>query len=243
MEKVLFNWSGGKDSSLCLYKLINSREYEICSLLTTVNEEKGRVSMHGIREELLRNQASEIALPLNCIMLPDKIDMEEYNRIMTNSLQLYREKGIRCSVFGDIFLENLRSYREEKLHEAGMKAIFPLWKKSTDKLAYEFIDLGFKAIISSIDGNKLDKSFVGREYDQQFLQDLPENVDPCGEYGEFHTFVYDGPIFDNPVSLKKGKVVQKIYEDRQDQTHSFTDDADNNSSSTSAYWFIDLIPS
>lgn len=241
MEKVLFNWSGGKDSSLCLYKLMSSREYEICSLLTTVNEKKERVSMHGIRAELLRSQAEKIALPLDCVMLPDQIDMEEYNRIMRNSLQLYREKGIRCCVFGDIFLENLRSYREKKLYEANMKALFPLWKKPTNTLAREFIDLGFKAIISSIDGSKLDKSFVGREYDHQFLKDLPGDVDPCGEYGEFHTFVYDGPIFDNPVSFETGEVVKKIYEDRQDQTHSFTDNTDSKSAFT--YWFIDLIPS
>lgn len=240
MKKVLFNWSGGKDSSLCLYKLLQKDEYDVCRLFTSVNKEKGRVSMHGTRESLIRKQAQKIALPLDCLMLPNRIDMQEYNRLMMDKLKPYRERGINCCAFGDIFLEGLRKYREEKLTEVNMEAIFPLWNMRTDELAREFIDLEFKAVISSVDGSKLDSSFVGREFNHQFLKDLPDHVDPCGEHGEFHSFVYDGPIFDAPVSVKKGKVVERTYESTKDSTHTFSDDSDQDSKVS--YWFIDLLP-
>lgn len=240
MKKVVFNWSGGKDSSLCLYKLLENSDYDICHLLTSVNKDKDRVSMHGIRKELIHVQAQHIGIPLHCIMLPDQVDMDEYNRIMMDNLKPYRENGIRYGAFGDIFLEDLRKYREKKLRDINMEAIFPLWMMNTDQLAREFIDLGFKAVISSVDGSKLDASFVGREYDHQFLKDLPEEVDPCGENGEFHSFVYDGPLFKAPVLFKKGRVVERTYESTSDSAHSFSDDSDQDASFS--YWFIDLLP-
>jgi uncharacterized protein (TIGR00290 family) len=240
MKKVLLNWSGGKDSSLCLFKLMKNSEYKVCGLLTSVNGEKGRVSMHGIRDELLRNQAHKIAIPLDCLILPDQINMHEYNQLMKDKLLPYGEGGINCCAFGDIFLEDLRNYREKKLAEINMEAIFPLWNKSTDELAHEFVDLGFKAVISSVDGSKLDASFVGREYNHQFLKDLPDEVDSCGEHGEFHTFVYDGPIFNAPVSFTKGQIVERTYEPTKDSVHSFADDSDQTSSFS--YWFMDLLP-
>lgn len=239
MKKVLFNWGGGKDSSLGLYKMLESGEYEICTLLTTVNTEYGRVSMHGSRETLLHRQVQHMAMPLHCVQLPGQVDMQEYNRIMSESLRSFREKGIRYAAFGDIFLENLRSYREEKLRELEIEALFPLWDTPTDRLAREFIDLGFKAVVSCVDGSKLDGSFVGREYDHDFLKDLPGDVDPCGEFGEFHSFVYDGPFFDAPVPFEKGQILERVYE-RSDSSHSFSDHS--GTGSRSSHWFIDLVP-
>lgn len=239
MKKVLFNWSGGKDSSLCLYKLLKSGQYEVCSLFTSVNREKGRISMHGVREQLLRMQAEKIGIPLHCLMLPGQVDMEAYNRIMSEELRPFREKGITHSAFGDIFLQDLRAYRETRLREIDMKAIFPLWSIPTRELAKSFIDLGFRAVITCIDGSKLDASFVGREYDDTFLKDLPEEVDPCGEYGEFHSFVYDGPIFEAPVSFQRGEVVERSYEPAR-SGHSFADNS--NRRPAFSHWFIDLLP-
>lgn len=241
MKKILFNWSGGKDSSLCLYKLLQDDEYDVCRLLTSVNEEKGRVSMHGTRKDLLQNQAKKIGLPLDCLMLPGQMDMAEYDQLMKKRLQSYRKKEIDYFAFGDIFLEDLRAYREKRLAEVNMQPLFPLWKQSTKKLARQFFDLGFKAVISAVDGNKLDKSFVGREYSHIFLEDLPEDVDPCGENGEFHSFVYDGPIFKAPVLFQKGEVVQKEYNSSQEDSHSFSTEGSENRS-TFFYWFIDLHP-
>lgn len=241
MKKVLFNWSGGKDSSLCLYKLLQDDEYDVCRLLTSVNEEKGRVSMHGTREDLLRKQAQKIALPLDCLMLSGQIDMADYDQLMKEKLQSYLESGINYCAFGDIFLDDLRTYREKRLAEVNMKALFPLWKKSTEELARQFINLGFKAVISAVDGSKLEKSFVGRKYDFKFLADLPDDVDPCGEYGEFHSFVYDGPIFEAPVLFETGRIVQKKYNSSKDDDHSFSNNSLENQSSFS-YWFIDLHP-
>ncbi len=240
MKKVVFNWSGGKDSSLCLYKLQKSNEYDICGLLTTVNKDKGRVSMHGIREKLIHLQAEQIGLPLHCVMLPDQLDMEQYDRIMSESLQAFKEEGVHVGAFGDIFLEDLRKYRENKLREIEVEAIFPLWNNDTERLAREFIDLGFRAIIVSADGQKLDASFVGREFDHQFLKDLPGGVDPCGENGEFHSFVFDGPIFKDPVSFEKGKLVERTYVASGDSVHSFSDKSDQEDSLS--YWFLDLLP-
>jgi uncharacterized protein (TIGR00290 family) len=239
MEKVIFNWSGGKDSSLCLPKLLESNEYDICGLLTTVNKEKGRVSMHGIREKLIHLQAKQIGIPLHCIMLPDSLDMEQYDQIMSDSLRALKEKGVHFGAFGDIFLEDLRKYRESRLKEIGVEAIFPLWNKNTDQLAREFIKLGFKAVVASVDGRVLDASFVGRKFNHQFLEDLPDGVDPCGENGEFHSFVFDGPIFKRPVPFNKGKIVERTYGATDNSAHSFSN---NSNQTSSSYWFIDLLP-
>lgn len=236
------NWSGGKDSALCLHHLLQSNEYEVVGLLTSVNEKYGRVSMHGIRESLLKKQAEAIGLPLHCLRIPGQVTTDEYNRLMRAALRPFRNQGVAYCAFGDVFLEDLRAYREKKLAEAEMKGRFPLWKQSTQKLARQFIDAGFKAVLSSLDGRKLDPAFIGRIYDEQFLKELPANVDPCGENGEFHTFVFDGPIFKSPVTFERGEKVERTYQRLSDlDDHSGTGSFSHETGQTSvSYWFIDL---
>lgn len=222
MRKALFNWSGGKDSSICLHKVLQSGEFEIACLVTTVSEKYQRISMHGVRVELLEQQAASIGISLYKAMVPEWPTMESYNELMQKTLGRFKQEGIGVSIFGDIFLEDLRKYREEKLADMGFKGVFPLWKTPTDELAQEFIDLGFKAIIVCVDEKHLDKSFAGRAYDESFLNDLPEGVDPCGENGEFHSFVYDGPIYTKPIEFDRGEVVYRKYEPKK-KTEEVTD--------------------
>ena len=176
-------------------------------LFTTISEEYNRVSMHGVRKELLEKQANSIGIPLITISLPKDISNEEYEEVMYREMLDFKCHRVYHVVFGDIFLEDIREYRENNLSKIGMKAIFPLWKKNTKELAEEFINLGFKAIITSIDSNYLDKSYIGNIFDKEFIDSLPQDVDPCGENGEFHTFVFDGPIFFNPIRFQKGEIV------------------------------------
>ncbi len=206
-RKVLFTWSGGKDSTLALYELHKSRNYDVVALLTTITEDYDRVSMHGVRRILLERQANSLGIPLEKIYITKNASNEEYEMRMRETLLKYRSKGVLSVVFGDIFLEDVRKYREENLSKIGMYGIFPLWKRDTSKLAAQFIDLGFRAIITCVDSRVLNKSFVCRPYNERFLDDLPPDVDPCGENGEFHTFVYDGPIFRRRIPFKRGKIV------------------------------------
>jgi uncharacterized protein (TIGR00290 family) len=180
-------------------------------LLTSMNRFHNRVSMHGVRRELLEAQASSLQIPLTTIELPEEPSMIEYETAMMNKVNWLKSQGITTSIFGDIFLEDLRNYREEKLAAAGIECIFPIWKKNTNDLLHEFIETGFKAIVVCVNGQFLDKSFCGRIVDESFCEDLPNNVDVCGENGEFHTFVYDGPIFDYPIPFTKDKIVYKEY--------------------------------
>lgn len=206
-ERVLFTWSGGKDSAMALYKLLESRDYEVVALLTTLTREYGRVSMHGVREVLLEEQADSIGLRLEKIYIARGSSNEDYDARMREALTRYRRLGVSAVAFGDILLEDVRRYREESLSKIGMKALFPIWGRDTAKLAREFIDLGFKAIVTCVDSKSLDRRFVGRIYDEEFLRDLPTGVDPCGENGEFHTFVYDGPIFRRRIRFRVGRIV------------------------------------
>ena len=206
-EKVLFAWSGGKDSAMALYELQRTHSYEISALLTTVTEDYDRISMHGVRRILLERQADSLGYPLEKIFISKNCSNEEYESKMRDVLAKYLEAGVSSVVFGDIFLEDVRKYREDNLAKVGMKGIFPLWKKDTTELANTFINLGFKAVITCVDSKVLDKRFVGRIYDKQFLRELPSNVDPCGENGEFHSFVYDGPIFKRKISFTIGDIV------------------------------------
>jgi len=206
-QKVLFAWSGGKDSSMALYKLLKNRKYMVSSLLTTVTEDYDRISMHGVRRTLLEQQASSLGLPLEKVYISKVSSNEEYEANMAKTLKKYKKLSVSTVAFGDIFLEDLRKYREDKLSEVGMKVIFPVWKINTAKLARDFINLGFKAVITCVDKTKLSRKFVGRQFDRKFLSDLPSGVDPCGENGEFHSFVYDGPIFKDIIAYKKGKIV------------------------------------
>jgi uncharacterized protein (TIGR00290 family) len=206
-EKVIVAWSGGKDSALALYETLKSGRYEVLELLTTVTKDYNRISIHGVRRVLLEQQANALGFPLEKTFISKGASDEEYENELLKALKRNLDSGVSSVVFGDIFLEDVRKYREQILAKMGMNGIFPLWKRDTQALARKFINLGFKAIITSIDSNVLAKDFVGREYDEQFLSDLPENVDPCGENGEFHSFVYNGPIFHERVSFKKGERV------------------------------------
>lgn len=243
MTKALFNWSGGKDSAMGLYQVIQQNEFEVRGLLTSFNSTNNRVSMHGVCRQLLEEQVQQIGLTLYPFMLPENIGMEEYSERMKQALIPHQKEGITTCIFGDIFLKDLRSYREQQLQRMDMKAAFPLWRQSTKVLAGEFIEAGFKAVVVAADGSHLDASFVGRSYDEDFLADLPEDVDPCGEYGAFHTFVYDGPIFNNPVSFIKGEIVEKSFgHPDKDDAHSFNKSSlDKDTAKTSICFYMDLL--
>ncbi len=208
-EKVLLSWSGGKDSALALYELKKAGNCEIVALLTTISQDYDRISMHGVRRVLLEQQAESLGLPLEKVFISKETCNKDYESKMREVLAKYLAYGVRSAVFGDIFLEDLRKHREENLSKIGMKGIFPLWKRNTAELAHTFINLGFKAVVSCVDSNVLDKRFVGRAFDKQFLSELPSNVDRSGENGEFHSFVYDGPIFQEKISYELGEIVLK----------------------------------
>jgi len=244
-EKLVFNWSSGKDSALCLYKILQRQKYEVICLLTSISEKYQRISMHGVRVELLEAQAESIGIPLIIMQIPEMPTMEKYETVMRRTLTDLKSKGATASVFGDIFLEDLRSYRETKLAELNLKGVFPLWKIPTRQLIQEFIDLGFKTIVTCVNEKYLDKSFVGRIIDQKFLNDLPDNVDPCGENGEFHTFVYDGPLFNAPIAFSKGEVVYRKYTStKQVDNNSYDCDATEKADNPydTGFWYCDLLP-
>lgn len=205
-EKVLLSWSGGKDSALALYEL-QKKNYEIVALLTTITRDYGRISMHGVRTILLEMQAESLGLPLEKVLIAKDITNEQYERKMQQMLTKYLAAGISTVAFGDIFLEDLRKYRENNLSKIGMKGIFPIWKINTNRLAGKFIKSGFKAVITCVDSNFLDKTFIGETFDELFLSKLPSFVDPCGENGEFHSFVHDGPIFREKISHAIGEII------------------------------------
>jgi uncharacterized protein (TIGR00290 family) len=208
-EKVILSWSGGKDSAMALYELKKTQKYEIVALLTTISQDYDRISMHGIRRVLLEQQAQSLGLALEKVLISKDISDKDYDSKMGEVLGKYLAGGVRFVGFGDIFLEDLRKRREKNLSKIGMQGIFPLWKRATAELARTFINLGFKAVVSCVDSNILDKGFVGRAFDKQFLSELPPNVDPSGENGEFHSFVYDGPIFREKIPYELGEIVLK----------------------------------
>jgi uncharacterized protein (TIGR00290 family) len=208
-EDVLFCWSGGKDSAMALYALQAAPEYRVAALLTTVTEEYDRISMHGVRRVLLERQAEALGLPLHAVPIPPHCVNATYEERMKEALAVHSMQGVRRVAFGDIFLEDLRVYREKNLAQAGMQAMFPIWKRDTRELARDFVRLGFRAIAVCIDPRVLDASFAGRELDGSFFADLPPRVDPCGENGEFHTFVFDGPVFQSLVACRTGEKVMR----------------------------------
>ena len=237
--KTYFNWSGGKDSALALYHAQRSGEYNPDLLLTSVNQSFQRISMHGVRRELLDMQAEQIGLPLRTIDLPEGLTMPAYNEIMKSTVADLFAQGYRHTLFGDIFLEDLRAYREEQLKPVGIQAHFPIWKRDTKELLREFLDLGFKTVVVCIKSELLDKSFAGRVIDEDFISDLPDNVDPCGENGEFHTFVFDGPIFSSSVEFEIGEVVYKEYASpKDDKDVCFVSTPEPQM----GFWFCDLMP-
>lgn len=236
--KTVFNWSSGKDSALALYTLLQDTNFEIVCLLTSISKQYDRISMHGVRRTLLEQQVENIGLPLVKMEIPEMPSMEIYENVMQETLTALKAKGITHSAFGDIFLEDLREYREQKLAEMDLKGVFPLWKRDTATLIREFIGLGFKTVVTCVDGRLLDQSFAGRIIDEDFLRELPENIDPCGENGEFHTFTFDGPLFKKPVAFQKGEVVFRKYEAPKNDDSCFTTPQETEY----GFWYCDLLP-
>lgn len=205
------NWSGGKDSALALYKILDEGAFDVKYLLTSVNSHWQRISMHGVRRELLHLQAEAIGIELIEILLPEMPSMEVYENELNRTLDFLIENGITHSIFGDIFLQDLREYREKQLHSKNLKGVFPLWQIQTPDLINEFIELEFKAVTVCVDAAKLDENFCGRLIDKSFVADLPEGVDVCGENGEFHSFVYEAPFFRQTVEIMLGETVFREY--------------------------------
>ena len=219
MEKVILSGSGGKDSALSLYETLKSGQYEIVSLLTTITEDYDRVSLHGVRRTLVEQQAHSLGLPIEKVFISKSSSNEEYDSKMNETLTRFKQDGIDLVVFGDIFLEWIKKYREDNLSKLGMRGILPIWGRDTTELTNSFIANGFQAVITCVNLKVLDKKFVGRTLDKQFLADLPPDVDPSGENGEFHSFVFDGPIFKKRIDYTLGESVQR-----------------------NSYYFCDLLP-
>lgn len=241
MKKAYFNWSSGKDSALALYKILQQKEYTIEKLITNVNKDFGRVSMHGLKEELLEAQAKSIGIDLEKIEFSADVTMQDYNERMYKKTSELKQQGFTSAIFGDIFLEDLRSYRDSQLAKVGISGVYPLWKQNTKDLLYEFLDLGFKTITVCTNAKLLGKEFVGRIIDEDFIKDLPKNVDVCGENGEFHTFCFDGPIFKESIPFTTGEKVLRSYtlhEKDSDNCHSTKEK--NTKNYDTSFWYCDL---
>ncbi|MXV38525.1 ATP-binding protein [Flavobacteriaceae bacterium Ap0902] len=216
-KKTWVSYSGGKDATLALYYLLRDKRYQIAGLFTTYNQSNDRVSMHGVSINLMKLQAASLGLPLELIPIPTKIDNHGYDKIMHSFLLQIKESGANTIAFGDIFLEDLKAYRTSRLKELNIEAIFPLWGKSTTQIITDFINLEFKAIAVSIDAHKIPNHLLGNLLTHEFISNLPKEVDPCGENGEYHTFVFNGPIFNKTIPFKKGEVVTQYYETEKDK--------------------------
>jgi uncharacterized protein (TIGR00290 family) len=216
---VLVSWSGGKDSCIALYEIQREPKYRVEALLTTVTRDYDRISMHGVRRLLLERQAASLGLPLHQVFISKGATNEEYEMKIGEAFSLYLDRGIDSIVFGDLFLEDIRAYREEFLARHNMRGLFPVWRRDTAIFIREFLELGFRAVVTCVDSKVLDQSFAGRLIDESFLSALPAQVDPCGENGEFHSFVFDGPIFNTPVKFSLGESVLR-----------------------ESFWFRDLLP-
>lgn len=214
------SWSGGKDSCLALYEIQRARRYRVAALLTTVTRDFDRISMHGVRRVLLEQQAASLGLPLHEVFISKDATNHEYEAKMAEAFRPYRERDIAQVVFGDLFLEEIRAYRDRFLAQHDMRGLYPVWRRDTTEFIREFIGLGFKAVVTCVDGKVLDSSFAGMMLDEDFLSALPPHVDPCGENGEFHTFVFDGPNFKEAVRFSAGEKVAR-----------------------GSFWFCDLAPS
>src|SRR5215212_10540297 len=213
------SWSGGKDSCLALYEIQKSSKYRVAALLTTITRDYDRISMHGVRRVLLERQAASLGLPLHKVFINKDATNQEYEAKMGEAFSLYRERGIRRVAFGDLFLEEIRAYRDQFLARHDLRALYPVWGRDTTDFIRKFIGMGFKAVVTCVDGKVLDSSFAGMMIDEDFLSALPTHVDPCGENGEFHTFVFDGPIFKEAVRLSVGEKIER-----------------------GTFWFCDLLP-
>lgn len=242
-EKIVFCWSGGKDSALALNRILRDDRYEIVSLLTTCNEHFQRVSMHGVRLELLDAQAQFIGLPLEKIFVSQRSSNDEYQQKMSACLLTHKARGVTACAFGDIFLEDLKRWREGNLAKVGMRGIFPIWKIDSRELIREFLTLGFGTVICCANDAYLGEDSVGRNIDAEFIRTLPANVDPCGENGEFHSFAFAGPVFKQPVKFKVGEKVYRPVEvtEPSDSTSSYVCPT-SGPRRTKGFWFCDLLP-
>jgi uncharacterized protein (TIGR00290 family) len=242
-EKIVFCWSGGKDSALALNRLLKDDRYEVVSLLTTCNEHFQRVSMHGVRLELLDSQAESIGLPLEKIFVSQRSSNEEYQQKMSASLLAHKARGVTGCAFGDIFLEDLKRWREENLARVGLQGIFPIWKIDSRELMREFFALGFGTVICCVNDAYLDETAAGRKIDPDFIASLPTNVDPCGENGEFHSFAFAGPVFRQPVKFNVGEKIYRPVEVTHptDSTSSYVCPP-SSPRQTKGFWFCDLLP-
>lgn len=222
------SWSGGKDCTMALYQYMQDTGQKPDGLLTAYSTDFNRVTMHGVPMALIKAQAESIGISHYTLGLPKDVTDTLYEELLLDKYEKLKEEGFDEVVFGDIFLEDLRSYRIEQLVQAGLKYRFPLWKRDTSELISEFVSLGFKTMIVSLNGSLLPKDFAGRVIEASFIQKLPDGVDPCGENGEFHTFVYDGPLFENPIDFEKGNTIERTY-------------TSPSAGSMIRYWFTDLI--
>ncbi|KGP73073.1 hypothetical protein [Pontibacillus yanchengensis] len=210
MENVIVSWSGGKDSAFVLYKLMRNQEYNIKGLLSTTSEDTERLPMHEVSTTLIHAQASSIELPLFEVALPSNASNAIYERTLQQQFDFFKNNGTYTIIYADLFLEDIKVFREQLLSQAGMNGEYPLWGRNTSEVAKEFISLGFKAIVTTIDTEKLPSEMVGKPYNQSFLENLPEGVDPCGENGEFHTFVFNGPVFQHPIPFTLGGTFETV---------------------------------
>lgn len=214
--KAYVSWSSGKDCAFSLWSVRQAGDLEITGLLTTTNEAVGRVAMHGTRNELMRRQAEAAGLPVLEVGLPWPCSNEDYAARMLAACNSMKTQGVSHVVYGDLFLEDIRAYRDAKIAETGLTAVYPLWKRDTHQLARDMIASGLRTVVVCIDPKKLDPSFAGRWFDEAFLNDLPDGIDPCGENGEFHTCVVDGPMFSAAIPVEIGETVERdgfVYAD------------------------------
>jgi uncharacterized protein (TIGR00290 family) len=235
---TLMSWSGGKDSALALYHTLHDPRYQVAHLLTNVNAHYQRVSMHGVRVELLEAQAQRIGLPLTQLQLPEMPSMADYDAALLATLAGLQQQGVSHAVYGDIFLEDLRAYREHQLARVPLQGVFPLWRRGSTELLHEFWDLGFQAIVVCVNDRHLDASFCGRLLDRNFVRDLPPGVDPCGENGEYHSFVFDAPYFSHPIDVVRGELVRRTYQPPAgNEGGRGADDP-----FAAGFWYCDLLP-
>jgi len=207
--KTLLSWSSGKDSAWALHTLRSDARYEVVGLVTTVNRAADRVAMHAVRSELLRQQADAVGVPLRVIKIPSPCSNDEYEAAMGKCVADAVTDGVDCFAFGDLFLEDIRAYREQKLASSGITPIFPIWGSDTTTLANKMIASGLRARITCVDPRAISRDFAGRDFDRSLLEELPASADPCGERGEFHTFAYDGPMFQKSVAITSGEIVER----------------------------------
>ena len=234
----IFNWSGGKDSSLALYHCLQNPDLDIKYLVTTINDSVNRISMHGVRYALLAEQAKQIGISLYEVRLPEMPTMSAYDSTMSFHLEKLKAEGITHSIFGDIFLEDLKKYREDRLADVGLTAIFPLWKRDTKELINEFLNLGFKTVIACTQEKLGD--FLGEVIDEELISKLPADVDVCGENGEFHTFAFAGPIFKNPIKYSLGEKLFKSYQSPKNADDNCFQKEDEQPKNL-GFWYIDLV--